>query len=496
MSAPGGDRVYVREELVYFDGSAIHVAGGKRHELELADQVLLDRVYRGEGDVGLLARNIAEGSVGASADDVRQRLEVVFSDPRSLLELGPAPPTSVPDVIVCDFTAHSTPIDGRTLVRNLRKRHRVLFLGLEAKVASTSRDTHWFRTKAPAGHPENWFRFIQWARSTIRLHADAVLVLLGHQDAILLGDLAARHPTVVVLDPSWPSGTGLEDLRGRKPWSDDVGPSLRALHYALRFTPLRELQSLNRHSSSALAELEIHALRHARHVLFSQADQVGALMDLGVPRSRLAPACLPAPSRRDVASGERILLVVADLEFGLGPVMPFLSLLARLPEAPRSHDRIVLYSGGQAFEVRIDGETARVSPTDLRRARDNCVIAFLLPSVLRSLGAAVESIASGVPIQIVPSTSPHPLQQDADECLFLRAPTAESVHARLVQLLDGSARERKRVLAAQHELVTDWSVRRRIADAVRHRIPRDGAGHRDREGHDDPPAVLREAAVS
>lgn len=467
MSRAPQEHVFIRDELLYFDGERIHVVGGGSFELQPADRWILERVHRGESEFSRLCERLGELQQEATTEVVAEQLRAVFSDPRSLLELGPAPYVERPDVIVCDFNPQPTPIAGRELVRRLRERRRVLFLGLESRVASTSPDTRWHSAETPRHGIPSWFRFAQWARSIIRYHEDAVLVLLGHQDTILFGDLVANRSSVLVLDVGWPSVTGLDDLQGSSAYDVDLIPNLRALHYALRFSPIQDFGQLTRNGSSALAGMELFAIRNATRVLLTMADQAGELVRQGVPSERLAPACLPLTARPANAPSQRVLLLIADLECGVGPLAPFLTLVASLPPEARSFDRVVLATSGHWSEFVATSTGGELRRVDGSRVRKSVAAVLVFPGLLRELPRVTEWMTSGVPVQIVPSAEPHPLQAGVDDLLILRRVTQTSLAERLSALAQESGDVRKRVLQAQSRLAKTWSIVRRIEALVR-----------------------------
>ena len=343
--------VLVREELLYSDGHWIHVVGGQGFELSSPDATVLECILRGESEFGLLCSRLVERGIGENEVQVARALHERFTDPRSLLELLPSAWSGQPEVIVCNFGVGSDPAPTRELVRRLRRKHRTLFIGKKENVAGRSEYSLWPERLQGSSPFFNSFRFIQWVRSLIRFHSNAVLVLTGHIDAILFGDLVGTVPTCLILDSSWPSLTPLEDLRGPLGSASDIVPDLRKLFYALRFTGIDDFDRINRLNSSALAMLEEHAIRNADVLLYSSVDQIAELERGGRASARLVPF---APPRRAVSSqerGPRTLVLAANLERGLGPLMPFISLLP--PAGPtRPFDEIAVWTAGEWFRVR------------------------------------------------------------------------------------------------------------------------------------------------
>ena len=480
--APAG-HVLVREELLYSDDSWIHVLGGEGFALSPQDAAVLSCVLRGESEIGVLCRQLANLEIGGDEREILAQLEERFTDPRSLLDLRPALYDEAPEVIVCDFSDSKTPTRSRELVRRLRRRHKTLFLGLKENVTTRAANTLWPEKFEESGPYGTWFRFAQWARSLIRFHSSAVLVLSGHIDTILFGDLVAALPTCLVLDASWPSVIPLEDLRGAEASPQDVLPELRQLFYALRFTPLHELERLNRLNSSALATLEEYAIRNADVLLYSSVDQVAELRRDGRAVGRLLPYCPPRPPALLRRQGRRTLVLVADLEAGLPPLGPFLSAMAS-PDCRQLYERSLVWTNQGWLELELKGTTATITSLDVAPELPDCTVGFVFPGLLRRTHCAMMAFTSQLPMQVVPSADPHPLQEQLGEVLFLHDLTPASLASTIAQLARPGSPARESVLEAQRGLARRWApagVVGRMVREVRARVAPGSTGSRRRK---------------
>jgi hypothetical protein len=459
MSTKPESHVYIRDDVLFADGTCIHLNNGSAFELEAPDRAVLDCVHRAESEINLLCRSLSEFELGGDPQAIRKRLYSVFSDPRSILELGPPRYTARPDVIVCDFNSHTSPISGRALVRELRRYRRVLFLGLRERVASSSPDSFWLERWGASDPCLSWFRFVQWARSIIRFHSLTPLILLGHRDAILFGDLVAKSPSVVVLDPQWPSNTGSGDILGEQLLPIDLIGYLRALYYSLRFTPFDELMKLNRNASSAFGAIEMHALIHADVLCVSRADQIAEIDRVRPSARRTIPFCLPAAVEASPEQHVRTLLLVAGMECGATPLVPILTVLERVRRRSGLFDRIAVVTGDNRWvELVATDSGLTLVAADLLSKSASCTAVLIFPGLLRDIHAAAHWMTSRVPTQIVRSARGHPLQEGLEPVMFLGRVTVESVQERLVDLMDASSAVRRDVLNSQARLARSWSV--------------------------------------
>ena len=469
MSSVPSGHVVVRDELLYSDASWIHVIGGKGFELSAEDSAILGCVLRGESELGTLCRQLARLEIGGDPDTIATVLRERFADPRSLLDLRPAVYDGEPEIIVCDFSNHRWPGDSLDLVRKLRRTHKTLFLGIKENMTSRSRDNLWPERLEGRGPYGTWFAFAQLARSLIRFHSNAVLVLAGHTDAVLFGDLTGAVPSCFALDSTWPTVTPLEDLRGERASTPDVLPELRKLFYALRFAPLKELNRLNRLNSSALATLEEYAIRNADVLLYTSTDQVRELRRDGRAPAELVPFCPPRRAARPTKGDAHTLVLVADLETGLDPLAPFLSILGS-PEHEGLFDVLAIWTSSGWFKLKVDESVAGLARQPGPLALSEYSAGLVFPGLTRNVTAATIALTSNMPVLVVPSAQQNPLQQELDDVHFLRETTREGAASAIRDLRDPESQLRKDLVEAQRSLAARWAparVIRKLARRVR-----------------------------
>lgn len=416
MSTAATSDVLVRDELFYFADGWAHLSDNRGCELSAQDAALLELVMRGAGDLNLLASDVAAIAESLEPGAIRAALARNLRDPRSLLELVPPMALVEPDVIVCDFSPHNRLVSGRALVRSLRKRLRVLHLGLAGRVRGPLRQNLSMRASERAGTSRGWCQFVQRCRARVRKSPGAVLVLCGPQDHILFGDLVPYASTIAMVDEGWPGLNGPRLLWGDDWIPDDPVDAVRALYYALRFSALEDIEALHRTNSSDLAVLEGYALRHAARVGCAMLDQVRELERIGrTPQSSVFAHGLPMPGRKPARGDARVLVLVTSVERGFEPNLPFLKILLESQEPAAPFTRIMVRTFESWFTVSKGAGVISVEP--LRNqpppSGEQMLAAVAMTGFLRGLQPIFELQSWGVPIVYLPSARSHPLLLDA-----------------------------------------------------------------------------------
>lgn len=453
VNGPARGHVYVRTDVLYVGRRSVHLADNLEYEISAPDAGLLELVYRGDSSFVRLCSRVAELSPGASPASVAEHLGPALTDPRSVLELRGPVLAEAPQVIVCDFSEGSTVAPSRDLVTRLRRRQRVLHLGLKANLRGEWPWNASLDAAQKAHSHESWYDFAQWCRSVVAEHPDALLVLCGQQDAILFGDLVPRMRTLVALDPHWPAPTGASDMLGSDWVPEDPYEMVRDLYYALRFGPADELAGMHRGAGSSFARLEGYALRHATAVAYSMTDQPAALAQMGRSGSddRLLHARRTKPLRRLREGTARALLLVAGMERGLQPLASFLHVLRPALDAGLVQQVLIL-SGESWYELELGDGVASVRDVGgLRPAAWACLGAVLFPGLLRDCRAAFEVLASGIPTGMVPSARPHPLHALVGPAGDLSGCTAAGFRTWLERLASGDDGLDRELFAAQRQ---------------------------------------------
>jgi hypothetical protein len=450
--------VYVRQDLCYVDRHRVHLSANTEHVVEPQDMALIELVYRGESELGRLSTTLAGLMPGRDRRSIASQLAVTLRDPRSILELRGPIPVVRPDVIVCNFDACEPGIAPKTLVRQLRRKARVLCLGLDDRIGGDPRANVSFAVMKKAGHHNTWFEFVQWCRSIVCANDAALLMLCGQTDAILFGDLVDRVRAVVHVSQSWPPATGAAELLGQGWLPDNVLGAVRSLYYALLYNPPEETARIGRAAGSDFAILEGFALRKAALVLHGAIDQAAALERLGRdPATTCLGHLLGAPRWNPPAKrGAHALVLVAGREDGK-PLARYLHLLESIPVAARRHDRILVASAGGWQEVKkIDGVgiLQGMPPPD----PSACLAAIAFPGLLRDTAPAFDVMSRGIPTVFVPSANPHPLQDAAPAEMLLPSSTPESVAGLLSRVADQADGLAARLLTCQAELVQRFNL--------------------------------------
>ena len=366
-------------------------------------------------------------------------------------------PAIDPDVVVCDFSTGANAVDSRHLVRKLRRRHRVMFLGHDDRVHGGADQAFSFERARKAGHHDNWFDFTQWCRGTVARLDRAALVLCSEQDAILFGDLVPAHRTLIALSPAWPPATGVEDLVGPGWVPDDPWDGIRALYYALQFHPGDEFDAVNCTSSTDLARLEAYALRHAAVVAVGSVDQLQSLAALGRdPTTSRFGHCVGGPPRRRSAAAPttRSLVLVAGLEAGVRPLVPYLALLGAIPAGDRVFDEILVNAPTGWFRIEQREHVGMLMPTGAEPpATSRCVAAIAFPGLLRVLAPAFDTMARDIPMLLVPSARPHPMHEWSLAEARIEASRPDAVARLLADLVQTDSGLAARLLAVQRRVL-------------------------------------------
>lgn len=457
-----GLHVYVRPDVLYFDEHRVHLADDHEYQIDAKDAGLLELVYRGDSDFGRLCAAVAGLGGGPGARAVAASLTPTLADSRSILELRPAVAMPPPEIIVCDFAAGGQLTGPRGLVRALRRTHRVLHLGLDESVQGPWPLNASLVAARRARVHQSWFEFAQWCRGVLLRYPDALVVLSGHQDTILFGDLAARTRSVVLLDPGWPARAGVQDVMGAGWLPEDPLDAIRDLHYALRFSDLDDIGGVNRGNGSSFATLEAFALRHAVAVGYAMSDQASALAALGrdAAADRLVHGSRLPRSRKPLAAGRRTLLLVASLEQGLDPLMPFLHLVRAITDRNLLERTLVLGPEGWFDLVFREESVTLQSLGAARPPASELLAALVFVGLVRDCRPAFECVAEGIPCAVVPSRRSHPLQDDLPDFAVLRDATTDGLAQWLHRV--GSADD-----PLADELVAVQTSRARAVEAVR-----------------------------
>jgi hypothetical protein len=175
-----GNYVYFRDDLLFADGRRVYYGKAGHVDLLRSEQAIIDCVHRGESRFDILCRSLATLEIGGNQNEIGEALLECVADSHCALAMAPPICDSDPDVIICDFDSESRTSNGRALSGALRRRKRVVHLGVKNKVAGRSSDSMWFERAQRLQPGLTWFRFIQWARSFVlhSAHLGADLVAL------------------------------------------------------------------------------------------------------------------------------------------------------------------------------------------------------------------------------------------------------------------------------------------------------------------------------
>ena len=398
--------LFLREQFLFFNQQYVFTAGAEPLALDRQEQAVLSCLHRGESELGVLAHTLAELEIGGSAGAREQELLKAFASPTSLISIEPARPgLVVPDVIVCSFSPNLSHVDSRKLLRSLRRRHRVLHLGLPVHVRGPATSNVPLRLDGKRGSFRSLLHYVQWARSMIRFHTQATVILCGEQDTIFFGDLAASHRSHVILHDSWPNPTRLQDLLGAQALLKDPLPGLQALHYALRMTNSDDIQRLQGSQSSQLGWLELYALRHASRVHYGLADQALALIELGREANACLPTCVGPRSTRRKTSASGTLALVLDQE-GFLEAAPMLHSLQQAASKAGFETCVLRFESGW-FDMQMRGNHLHLPPRTTAPAPEAAV---LFPGLLRNMKPCLELLAAGIPaVCYATQRTDHPL---------------------------------------------------------------------------------------
>lgn len=479
MPFPSG-QIYLRPDLLYFGRDRIHLASNTEHSLTPVDAALLELVFRGYSDFATLQATVSGMVEGPHGAAVAARVAEVMADPHSIMELRAAPPLDAPDVIVCDFTTIEDAPRGREVARRLRRWFRVALLGADEHVRGDPRCNASFAMTKKAGHHQTWYEFLQWCRGFVGGNPQALLVLCGQQDAVLLGDLVRRVRSVVVTSNSWPSPTTPIDLYGSRQLPADEFEATRALFYAMQFCNTGDWNSVNRWNCSDLAVLECAALRNAAMTVYGSVDQLGSLLRLGLRDDSVhfAHRVLTHPRRQPGTQDRDTLVVIGSVEAGGVPLMSFLRLLFSLPVADRHFGRAMVATSAGWFEVVVRegggiGLCASVPQPSFR-----CIGAIALTGLLRDPTTAFEVMSGGVPTVFVPSARRHPLMAYLPEDMLLRESSPSTLRTLLAAWHDRQGSWCRRLLGLQADLDRRLGIVQRIRD-----VAQAGTQRESQQGH-------------
>lgn len=465
MTRPAAGIVCLRNEVMYFEESRVHLSNDAEYEVTLEDRALLEIVMRGESDFGLLCARLAALSESQTKEDIAKALEPVVQDRRAIIELTPMHEIVTPEVIVCGFSPGPSRLDSRSLVSQLRRSRRVLHLGHEDHVRGTVSQNLSRKASEENRLHSDWFQFIQWCRGTIRRHPGAVLVLCGQQDAILFGDLVPQLRSVVAVESDWPPRTGAGDMLGPGWVPDDPFDALRALFYALRFASWEDMLFASRASSSDLAVLEAFAIRHATCVVHGCLDQHRPLMELGVDPARIHQAHVTrsASSKwKPTESKPRTLVLVTSGEGGVDAILPVLELLNSIPLDQRPYGEVAVRLGTHWLTVKSEpGRFHVVSRPGPMPNASTTLAALVFPGLTRDLKPAWEALAMA-PCFLASSAKPHPLLDLLGPNSVLEVLEATALVRQLRRLLDADDGLSSELLNTQRRALREHSMIRHV----------------------------------
>jgi hypothetical protein len=464
MSATPVGHVLLKDSFIYYDHKKYFLADGAYRELSDWDVRVIECLERGESELGVLSHKLSETELGGSVESIAERLLAVMADPLSLLELAPPLEVAAPDVIVCRFSKRHDPRETDQLIRQLRRRFRVVQMGISDHVTVRGADDIDMEVLVEDGTFSTRFKFLQWARSFIRFHGSAVLVLTGPQDAALFADLAAKVPSVIQTDHDWPSRTGIHALRGAEALVVDPLESLRTLFYIMRFCPLDDLPRADRRNSSDLAALETYGLARATTVAYSRADQPAELSALGRVAVWDAPSLVRRTRPRTMAAAGESIAIVSDFEHA-GVMEAFMSRLMTIRlEFPSI--RHVKWGTDKGWKrVHIEGDAIRAHAWTDGDARDGLAGAIVLPGVLRRMGVALDLMARDIPLLFFHHDGTHALTEEIPPELMLWDATPERLRDALQALCVDEAR-RLELRKSRDRWTSKWHLTDQIARIV------------------------------
>lgn len=463
MKQPAG-HILLNEQVFHYDEGRLHLWGYETRPVEPVDRLMLDCLVRGESEVGLLGRQLNFLGLPGTPSEHSDRARAVASAPGSLLRFLPPIPTIKPEVILLDFTKFRFAVETRELVEGLRKNHRVVHLGLDEHVTGDAHEgiSH-ARQKAAFG--ESFFAFLQWARSYVRFHDEAVLVFAGSQDAVLFGDFAVTHRSVAILEPGWPGFVSVRDLSLDIHEQVDPAPWLRQLFYAMRWNGQSDIHLLHRSQGSALAALELYALVHADLILMTCANQKEILQRMGRKSGGYRPLGVPRPGVRISKTGgkEKRILVVADHEGQINALEPLFQALASLLLQRVVH-RVGVLSHGSSQELSIQGNRIQLQAwTEIPPPLHGFDAAIVVPGMMRYLTPMFQVLGASLPVLYVQAEDAGPLGPRIPSDSWLEDLSDRSIALKLAPLLQPQSSERSQNVAASTTLLKEFDPVQAIA---------------------------------
>lgn len=425
--------VYLKDAFLYYDEKRMYLEGRKPLTLSRVDRAILGCIERADSELGVLSHALARDSGGTPAQ-IAAALVEDLGGPESVLEIGEPLDVIDPDVIVCSFAPDSGALDPRPIVRRLRRRLRVLHVGLAHYVDGPAASNPAFETLRAAGRFRSPFHFVQWARSFVRHRTRAVLVLTSAQDLILFGDLTERCHSFVYLNSRWPPSTAIAALAADDgPFHESAG-SVQAMFYALRMLALCDYSRLDLLGSSDLARLHQRALTGASAIAFSTADQLDALIRAGRAAETCRPYALVPEARASARPRDGSLAIVLDREH-LGAAVDLVRALdtARI-EAGIETCRLRVENSWLDFRFAPDGLV--VSDRSSSEPAPRPSVAIVLTGLARHIETATALESEGVPVLYYPSEHAHVLLDGRDDPRIVHARTTAGWAAVLRGALD------------------------------------------------------------
>ena len=449
-----GHIVVMSDQIVHFDDTNLHRVGLESTRIDAYDRAILDCLMRGESELEILSGRLRDFGVGGGQAELVARVREISTAAGTYLGLVPPLVSGSPDIIVLDFNRNWASLDSKKLVPKLRRKHRVLHLGLDKQVTPDHEDSITLE-KRSREFSGSAFLYVQWARGIVRYFPDAVLVMSGPQDLVLFGDFAERPGTVVPVPQDWPASGSVADLYADEGDVIDPEPWLRELYYAIRMNPQSEYHLFSRAFASAFGALELFALRHAKHLLVTRADQAASLRVLGRTLGRLS---ICGPTEEPQSCGAAIgldtrMLIVANHENEVARLIP---LFAGAAELRREHGvtEIGLLAHGELVQVQFTGDRCSVGPwPGLRPSLEGFAVAWIVAGMLRDFQPAFGVLSKGIPSLFVPEAEPSTLGRLVPEECWFRNLDVATIVAETRECLAGGPARRARLAAAGRELL-------------------------------------------
>lgn len=466
MSAMPAGHVLLRDEFVHASADRLFLADRRSIELGPLESEVLASLERGESEFSLLCARLSSLEANPDPTRVARTLLELLARPSSILEFHAPLDLIEPEVIVVSFAADFDAGRTRTLVRRLRARHRVLHIGLKKRVRGAAGENLTAESVRAAGRELSDFQFVQLARSIVRFHRAAVLVVESSVDLALFADLLFDRPSVVLLDGQWPPRVQIQDLHGSEALVRDPRTALRSLFFALRFINLADPDLLNPRASSDLAALAVYGLQHATVVLWAGPGQVAALQRLGRRPGTDVPKLVRRLRRSSQPQTRDVLALAFDTD-SLESVAP---LLAGLHRALQSSERIT------RMAVRLAARwcSVVVSPQRVELAVwvaspptfDEVACALVLPGALRDMDGFLDLIGAGIPTLFYPGGADHPLQAWIPDFARVQARTPAELGGVLDRAADPKSDLHARLVRHAHSLGRAYDAVERVTHVL------------------------------